>query len=231
MLERKYPEPALVKTAGFRDTLEIGRQRRQHLYDPYQVKSRPLISRSKRFAVSEKLGADGMTVKPLDRDEARQVAERIAALGIKNIAIAFINSYVDGRHEQEMREILLEVIPDARIALSSETRLQEAGSSAQLLIVKSNGGMMHSTTAKKRPEELIESGPAGGVAAGSFLSEIIDINNMIITDVGGTSFEACLMENGRGLVTDEYELEWDMPITTPMLDIRSIGAGGGRGLL
>ncbi|MFT9846430.1 hydantoinase/oxoprolinase family protein [Aneurinibacillus sp. REN35] len=259
LIERKYPEPALVTTAGFRDTLEIGRQRRRHLYDPYQVKSRPLIRRSRRFTVNEKLGADGTTVKPLDHDEAQQVAEHIAALGIQNVAISFINSYVDGRHEQEMRDILLQLIPDARIALSSETRpkvrelgrfvttavraalfpvvsdyftrlearLAEAGSTAPLFIVKSNGGMMRSTTAKERPEELIESGPAGGVAAGGFLSTLLGIQNMIVTDVGGTSYEACLMENGRGLVTDEYELEWEMPIITPMLDIRSIGAGGG----
>ncbi|MED2974170.1 hydantoinase/oxoprolinase family protein [Fictibacillus sp. B-59209] len=259
LIERKYPEPALVTTAGFRDTLEIGRQRRRHLYDPYQVKSQPLISRSRRFTVSEKLGADGTTVKPLGRDEARRVAENIAKLGIKNVAIAFINSYVNGRHEQEMRDIILEVIPDARVALSSETRpkirelgrfvttairaslfpvvsdyftrlearLAEAGSTAPLFIVKSNGGMMRSSTAKERPEELIGSGPAGGVAAGGFLSTLLNTQNMIVTDVGGTSFEACLMENGRGLVTDEYELEWEMPIITPMLDIRSIGAGGG----
>lgn len=259
LIERKYPEPALVTTAGFRDTLEIGRQRRRYLYDPYQVKSRPLITRSQRFTVSEKLGADGKTVKPLDHEEAIRVAEHIASLGVKNIAIAFINSYVSGRHEQEMKEIILERIPDARIALSSETRpkirelgrfvttatraalfpvvsdyftrledcLVEAGSTAKLFIVKSNGGMMRSSTAKERPEELIASGPAGGVAAGAFLSNLLNTQNMIVTDVGGTSFEACLMENGRGLITDEYEFEWDMPIIAPMLDIRSIGAGGG----
>ena len=82
LIERNYPEPALVTTRGFRDVLEIGRQRRRHLYDPYQSKVPPLISRSRRFTVTEKLGADGSTVTPLDRDEARRVAERIAELGI-----------------------------------------------------------------------------------------------------------------------------------------------------
>src|SRR4051794_730650 len=122
LIERRYPEPALVTTRGFRDVLEIGRQRRKHLYDPYQSKSAPLIARSRRFTVSEKLGADGSTVIALDRDEARHVAERIAELGISNIAVAFINAYQDGRHEREMRDVLLEVIPGARIALSAETR-------------------------------------------------------------------------------------------------------------
>ena len=122
LIERRYPEPALVTTQGFRDVLEIGRQRRKHLYDPYQSKTPPLIARSRRFTVAEKLGADGSTVIPLDRDDARRVAEQIAALGITNIAVAFINAYQDGVHEREMRDILLEVIPDAHVALSSETR-------------------------------------------------------------------------------------------------------------
>src|SRR5690606_15044307 len=77
-------------------------------------------------------------------------------------------------------------------------------------------------------EEMIESGPAGGVAAGSYLSSLMEArSDLIITDVGGTSFEASLLEDGVGLVTDEYEIEWERPVITPMLDIRSIGAGGG----
>lgn len=259
LIERRYPEPALVTTSGFRDVLEIGRQRRRYLYDPYQVKAPPLIARSRRFTVAEKMGTDGTTVKALDRDESRRVAERIAEMGVGSIAVAFINAYQDGRHEQEMREALLEVIPDARIALSSETRpkmrelgrfvttairaallpsvgdyilrlekqLREAGSTAPLYIIKSNGGMMSGATARERPEEMLESGPAGGVAAGTYLSSLMDAPSLIITDVGGTSFEASLLEDGAGLVTDEHEIEWERPVITPMLDIRSIGAGGG----
>ncbi len=259
LIERKYPEPALITTAGFRDVLEIGRQRRQHLYDPYQVKPAPLISRRNRYTVTEKLGSDGAVVKPLDVADLREIAAEIKDRGIKNIAVAFINSYQNGRHERLARDILLEVIPDAAIALSCETRpkvrelgrftttairaamlpvvgdymtrletkLAEEGSTASLYIVKSNGGMMSAANAKEHPEELIESGPAGGVAAGAYLSRLLDTPNLIVTDVGGTSFEAALLEDGRGLVTDEYELEWEMPVVVPMLDIRSIGAGGG----
>ena len=259
LIERTYPEPALITTAGFRDVLEIGRQRRQALYDPYQVKPRPLISRANRYVVSEKLGFDGAVVKPLDVDGLRAQAEEIRDRGIRNIAIAFINAYSSGAHERLARDIVLRVIPDARIALSSETRpkvrelgrfvttairaammpvvgdymtrleakLAEEGSKAPLYIVKSNGGMMSAANAKEHPEELIESGPAGGVAAGAYLAALLDSPNLIVTDVGGTSFEAALLEDGRGLITDEYELEWEMPVIVPMLDIRSIGAGGG----
>lgn len=259
LIERKYPEPALITTAGFRDVLEIGRQRRKALYDPYQVKPKPLISRRNRYAIREKLGSQGEVVVSLDLAQLREVAEEIRDRGIKNIAVAFINSYQSGEHERLVRDVVLEFIPDAQVALSSETRpkvrelgrftttairaamlpvvgdymsrleqqLADEGSTAPLYIVKSNGGMMSSTAAKERPEELIESGPAGGVAAGAYIGRLIDEPNLLVTDVGGTSYEAALLENGRGLVTDEYELEWEMPVIVPMLDIRSIGAGGG----
>lgn len=257
--ERKYTEPAVVCTAGFRDTLEIGRQRREKLYDPYQVKTRPLVSRYNRFTVPEKLASDGTVVEPLDEDAAREVAREIARRGIVSVAVCFINGYQDTQHEVLMRKILLQEIPGVQVALSGETRpkvrelgrfttttiqaamlpvmgdymsrledkLQSAGCTASLSVIKSNGGKMSSETAKERPEELIGSGPAGGVAAGSYLSELTGLENLITTDVGGTSFEASLLENGRGLVTDEYELEWEKPVIVPMLDIRGIGAGGG----
>lgn len=259
LIERSYPEPAMITTQGFRDVIEVGRQRRRQLYAPYQTKSKPFIARERRFTVNERLSAEGETVTPLDRDEARRVAERIAEMGIRNVAIAFINSYRDGRHELEMAEVIAEVIPDAMVALSHQTRpkmrelgrftttavraallptvadylgsledkLAEVGANAPLYIVKSNGGMMRAKTAAGRPEELLESGPAGGIAAGAFLSNLTRSDNLIVTDVGGTSFEASLMEEGQGLVVDEYEIEWERPIITPMLDIRSIGAGGG----
>lgn len=259
LLERRFEEPILVTTQGFRDTIEIGRQRRESLYDPYQRKSRPLISRANRLTVNEKMGADGGVVIPLDRAEAQNIAQIVKDRGAKNVAIAFINSYQSGAHEREMRDILLEADPDLKVALSSETspkvrelgrfmttairtallsvvgdymqrlekQLIDQGSTAPLYIVKSNGGMMTSATAKERPEELIESGPAGGVAAGAYISQVTNNPNVIVSDVGGTSFEASLLEESQGLVTDEYELEWEMPLITPMLDIRSIGAGGG----
>jgi N-methylhydantoinase A len=258
LIERKFPEPALVTTEGFRDTIEIGRQRRAHLYDPYQQKPRPLVRRRHRFTVSEKMRANGVASKPLDEQDARTVAGRIRDLGITNVAVAFINSYVNRAHEDRMAAILREEIPEARIGLSAdipkfrelgrfvttvvraallpvmgdyigrlESELKARGFGGIFYVIKSNGGVMQASMAKERPEELIESGPAGGVAAASFLSSLIGREQIVSTDMGGTSFDVCLLEEGRGLVRDDYEIEWDMPIVTPMLDIRSIGAGGG----
>lgn len=259
LIEHRYPEPAMITTEGFRDVIEVGRQRRRLLYDPYQVKPQPLIARSHRFCVPGRMGADGVEVEPVDREATLRTIEQIAALGVKSVAIAFINGYKNGTHEQEVAAIVQEQLPDVQLALSSDTRpkmrelgrftttavraallpvvggylerletkLAEGGSKARLFIVKSNGGMTSVDSARERPEELIASGPAGGVAVGSYMSELIQRPNLVVTDVGGTSFEASLLEEGSGLVADEYEIDWERPVTTPMLDIRSIGAGGG----
>jgi N-methylhydantoinase A len=259
LLERSYPDPALITTDGFRDTIEIGRQHRQHLYDPYQTKPKPIIRRRNRHTVPERMNVGGDVERPLNREAAAEVAQKIADAGIKSIAIAFINSYVNDAHEQEMREILLEHIPDAHVVLSGETRpvfrehgrfsttavraalmpvmvdffdrlrdgLKGKGFVGALMILKSSGGVAGVELAKNHPEELLESGPAGGVAYAAYLSQLTEYPNFIHTDMGGTSFDASIVEDGKGLLTREYELEWEIPVIVPMLDIHSVGAGGG----
>jgi N-methylhydantoinase A len=259
LIERSCPAAALVTTEGFRDTIEIGRQHRKQLYDPYQTKPKPIVKRRHRFTDPERMSAQGESIRPLDEDAARDVARRIAQAGISSIAVAFINSYVNPDHERRMRDLLLEQDPDAHVVLSAETRpvfreqgrfsttairaavmpvmgeyldRLERGLAAQdfrgrLLILKSNGGVMGVGLAKENPQELIESGPAGGVAYAAYLSAATGFPNVIHTDMGGTSFDASIVENGKGLITRSYELEWEVPLIVPMLDIHSIGAGGG----
>jgi len=260
LIERTFPTAAMITTEGFRDTIEIGRQRRERLYDPYQVKERPLIARRLRLALNERMSAQGEIVRPLDEKAAREVIAQALAQGAETIAVCFINAYVDGRHERRVRELINQAAPKVRVAISSETRpqfrelgrfmttvvravllpvmagylqdleheLARWGFTGSLLIIKSNGGVMGVASAIERPEELIESGPAGGVAYASALSRSMrEAAKVIHTDMGGTSFDVAVVEDGEGLITNSYELRWEMPIITPMLDIRSIGAGGG----
>ena len=259
LIERSYPAPALVTTQGFRDTIEIGRQHRKELYDPYQVKPKPLIRRRYRYTVPQRINVKGEEERPLDTVAAQQIAEQIQAEGLRSIAVCFINSYVNADHERQMRDILLEHIPDAHIMLSGETRplfrehgrfvttavsaalkpvmgayfdhllerLTQQGFQGSLLILKSSGGVMGVDLAKEHPEELLESGPAGGVAYAGYLADAIHERSIICADMGGTSFDASIVEDGKGLVTREYELEFELPIILPMLDIHSVGAGGG----
>jgi N-methylhydantoinase A len=108
-----------------------------------------------------------------------------------------------------------------------EATLAAEGFGGQLMILKSNGGMMSVGQARTRVEELVESGPAGGIGYAARITDMTGHRNIIHTDVGGTSFDTSIVEDGRGLITREYEIEFDVPVAVPMLDIRSIGAGGG----
>jgi len=124
-----------------------------------------------------------------------------------------------------VRAALLPVMGDYFTRL--ENRLSENGFTGSLCVIKSNGGIVRASAARQRPEELIESGPAGGVSAAALLTERTGRENLVTTDMGGTSFDVCLVDSGGGLIRDDYEIEWDMPVIAPMIDIRSIGAGGG----
>jgi N-methylhydantoinase A len=259
LIERSYPDAAFITTEGFRDTIEIGRQHRQHLYDPYQTKPRPIIKRRYRYTVPERTNVHGETDRPLDVASAREVAEKVKAAGIQSVAIGFINSYANGQHERQMRDILHECCPNVHIVLSSETRpifrehgrfvttavraacmpvmvkymddlekrLSQNGFSGKLLILKSSGGVMSADAARQHPEDMLESGPAGGVAYAGYLTEQSGFERILHTDVGGTSFDVSIVEHGKGLITRDHELEWEVPIVVPMLDIHSVGSGGG----
>lgn len=260
LITRDYPAAAMVTTDGFRDTIEIGRQHRAALYDPYQQKPKPIIKRRYRYTIDERMDVRGQVVRPLDRDRALAIAAKIKTAGIQSVAVAFINSYINAAHENAMRDIVLEVNPGIYCVTSAGTRpvfrehgrfattairaatmpvmeryfarleasLTDAGFGGRLLILKSSGGITGVEYAKQHPEELIESGPAGGVAYAAYLSQLKgDCPNIIHTDVGGTSFDVSIVENGQGLVTREHEIEWEIPVIVPMLDIHSVGAGGG----
>ena len=260
LITRDYPEVAMVTTNGFRDTIEIGRQHRAELYNPYQTKPKPIIKRRYRYTLDERMDVRGKVVRPLDQAAAKDIAKKIQDSNIQSVAVAFINSYVSSKHEDEMRDIILQENPNIYCITSSDTRalfrehgrfvtaairaatmpvmeqyfghlensLKEAGFSGRLLILKSSGGITGVEYAKNHPEELIESGPAGGVAYAAYLNEVKgDCPNIIHTDVGGTSFDVSIVENGKGLVTRDHEIEWEVPVIVPMLDIHSVGAGGG----
>ena len=259
LVERKYPQAAMITTEGFRDVIEIGRQRRKDLFDLHQQRPKPLIQRRYRYTLPGRIGADGDEIAPFDEAAAKALAKQLKAEKIASIAICFINAYANQSHELRMRNILQDVYPECFVAMSADTvskfrehgrfttttvravllpvmsdyydklnaRLVGDGFEGSLLILKSNGGVMGVDLARERPEETVESGPAGGVAYARFLSSNTDFPRIISTDMGGTTFDASIIEDGQGLITHDYELEWEMPIIIPMLDIRSIGAGGG----
>lgn len=105
--------------------------------------------------------------------------------------------------------------------------LSENGFRHDLLIMKSNGGVMTSRAARRRPVETFLSGPAGGVVASKYHGLQAGINNLITIDMGGTSFDVSLITEGGFSTSSQGWIDECTPLNVAMLDIRTIGAGGG----
>ncbi|MFI7025433.1 hydantoinase/oxoprolinase family protein [Micromonospora sp. NPDC049900] len=117
-----------------------------------------------------------------------------------------------------------------------ESGLAERGFTGQFLIMRSGGGSMTSAVAKTSPTHTVLSGPAGGIVGAAYLASELGRERLLTFDIGGTSLDACVIENGTAVAAYEAQLE-HFPLLIPTYDIRTIGAGGGsiawldRGLL
>jgi N-methylhydantoinase A len=97
----------------------------------------------------------------------------------------------------------------------------------QLHIVQSNGGIMSTATARRLPVRTALSGPAAGVVAGAALARAAGFDNLITCDLGGTSFDVSVIAGGKVAVAAQTTVDFGLVIRTPMIEITTIGAGGG----
>jgi N-methylhydantoinase A len=122
LIQRRGARVAMVTTENFRDLVEIGRQIRPKLYDLKADHPMPLAPRDMRFGVRERIGADGKVVVPLDRDSADAVIEALKACGADAVAVTFLFSYLNPSHEQAMKALIAEALPDIAISVSSDVQ-------------------------------------------------------------------------------------------------------------
>lgn len=108
-----------------------------------------------------------------------------------------------------------------------EARLNQEGSTGDVLIVQSNGGVMSLDTARRYPIRTALSGPAAGVIAGRAIAKAAGFNNIITCDMGGTSFDVSLIAEGEAALAAQTSIDFGMVVRTPMIEITTIGAGGG----
>ena len=125
---------------------------------------------------------------------------------------AVINAYVAPRVESYLRNL--------------EDELGNLGVSAALHVMQSNGGITTAAKARRQPIQTLLSGPVGGTIGGAALSRATGRPNLLCVDMGGTSFDLSLIVDGQPTVSTETELE-GLPILMPLVDIHTIGAGGG----
>jgi N-methylhydantoinase A len=120
ILERKGAKTALLATEGFRDVLELRRIRIPMSYDLGWEKPVPLVERALRFAIGERIGADGTVLRPLEEAGVHAAAAAIAAEGVEAVAVCFLHSYGSADHEQRAAAILRKHLPGVYISVSSE---------------------------------------------------------------------------------------------------------------
>ncbi len=258
MLEYKGARTGLITTAGFRDTIEIRRNYKEAAFDIHLSAPHQIVPRRRRLGVTERINYAGEIVKPLDEDEVRTAAARLAADGIESLAICFLFSFLNPIHEQRARDIVREQLPDLHISLSSEVLpqvreferlsttlvdayvtpglrrylgslanlLAERGFAGETFIMQGNGGVVGIEEASRRGIHALLSGPASGVVAGAQLGHLSGFENVITVDMGGTSFDVCLVQDGQPKTgTDQWMSRYRVAV--PFIDIHTIGAGGG----
>jgi len=251
LLERKGGRVALITTRGFEDVLSIGRQTRKFLFSLKGERRSPIIERDLCFGLDERTTALGAVEKKPAGDEIEAVLRKIAALGVEAVAVSLINSYANAANERKIGVALKRagvlaslssvILPEYREYERTSTTavnaylmpvlnryLQELENKigrAELRIMQSNEGTITAARAKVEPIRTALSGPAGGVVGSLYLAKAAGFEKIISFDMGGTSTDVSLIE-GRIRRSSENAIG-DFPVRLPIIDIHSVGAGGG----
>ncbi|PVA07937.1 hydantoinase/oxoprolinase family protein [Thalassorhabdomicrobium marinisediminis] len=124
LIERRGAKTALITTEGFRDVIEMRTESRFEQYDLNLELPEPLLPRHMRYTVPGRIDASGAELVPLTKEQIAPVVEEIAAAGYDSVAVGLIHSYLNPAHEERVREVLAEKMPDAMVSISSEVSPQ-----------------------------------------------------------------------------------------------------------
>ena len=236
LLERTGARTVLVTSPGFEDVIEIGRQDRPSLYDPFADRPEPLVKRGDRVSNLEDVDIDG----------------------IEAVAVSLLRSYEDPSQEQEIGREAARLAPELAVSLSSDVvaefrefertsttvlnayltpvvadylaRLEDgvrsSGLADAIAVMRSSGGLISGPDAAALPASILLSGPAGGVVAAAAVGTALGRDHIIAFDMGGTSTDVCRVQGGRPEISYERAVA-GYPCRMPSAAIHTVGAGGG----
>lgn len=247
LLERKGARVAFVTTAGFEDILHIGRQNRAALYDLTPPPRRFLTNIC--FGVDERTLPGGTILKRPAAGELRDLKRRILESDVESVAICLLHAYKQPANELAVLEALggagyvcasHQICPEFREFERGSTTLVNAyvgplmsrylsaleeGAPCPISIMQSNGGLLSAEQARLHAVRTVLSGPAGGVVGAFHVAGECGFPKAMGFDMGGTSTDVSLCDGTPG-ETMESVVD-GIPIRVPMLDIHTVGAGGG----
>ena len=124
LIERHGAKTALITTKGFRDVIEMRTESRFEQYDLNLNLPDPLLPRQMRFTVAGRVDANGQILVDMDRAEVEAIVDQIAEGGFESVAVGLIHSYLNPTHEQLVRDVLAEKLPNVAVSISSEVSPQ-----------------------------------------------------------------------------------------------------------
>jgi len=253
LLERKGARVAFVTTAGFEDTLAIARQARPDLYDWNHHRPAPVTDLC--FGVPERIGPDGAVLQAPSQRALDDLRSAIRKSQSQSIAVSLLFSFANPVHEQAVARALAslklpislshQILPEFReyergasVALNAylAPKMQSyihalerglARRKATLSIMQSSGGILSAASAAGEPVRTILSGPAGGVIGAVSVARSAGIEHILTFDMGGTSTDVALLDATQEPPTTSEGQVAGLPVSVPMLDIHTAGAGGG----
>lgn len=256
LLERKGARVAFITTAGFEDSLAIGRQARARLYDWFQSPPPPLAPADMCFGLAERMRPDGRVLLAPTPAAIRALVEAVAAVAPESVAVSLLFGFANPAHERALGRALARlrvpvslshrILPEFREYERGATvlinaylaprmgrylgglhrALSRGRSPATLHVMQSSGGVVSAAVAAREPVRTILSGPAGGVVGAWRVARQAGCDRILTFDMGGTSTDAALV-TAEGLRTTHEGRIVGLPVGVPMLDIHTVGAGGG----
>ena len=252
LLEGKGGRTALVTTQGFEDVLEIGRQSRSDLYDLNLERPPALAPRELRFGLPERVDYTGAILEDLTPAAIETLVAQLQEARVDGVAVCFLFSFLNPLHEEMLLESLRrmpnppfisissQVIPEFREYERTSTVVMnsyvgpvmarylnelENSLGSGLRVMQSSGGSITARMAAEQPVRTVLSGPAGGVVGAFHTGVVAGYPDLITLDMGGTSTDVSLCP-GRIKETTSATLG-GYPISVPMIEIHTVGAGGG----
>ncbi|MBN1682472.1 hydantoinase/oxoprolinase family protein [Candidatus Bathyarchaeota archaeon] len=235
-IDLNIPKIALITTKGFKDIIEIGRQRRAEVYNLFFERPKMLVERKNRYEINERTEYNGQITKKINKNELSEIIRQLIKENIESVAIAFINSYANPENEVETAKEVSKYIKYVSISsqISNEYREYERFSStvvnaslmpiinrylntlenkfesigikSSLFIMQSNGGLSSTSNILLKPCTIVESGPAAGVIAAAWVGNLVKENKVISFDMGGTTAKAGTIREGIPEIIPEYEV-------------------------
>lgn len=253
VLEGKLARTVFITNHGFADMLQLARQVRPELYALETPAVPPPVPPELCLETGGRVAADGSVVLPLSDTELDELLKQVDSLSPDAVAINLLFSFLDDSFERKIESAIREQSGERFVSRSSQVlpeykeyergiatwlnaalgpvisgylgALQDELGDASLQIMQSSGETMSASTAAQSAVNLLLSGPAGGLTAISYLARQVGRSKFISFDMGGTSTDVALLD-GKIQRSNESSIA-NYPIAVPMVDMETIGAGGG----